>query len=142
METYLEALDLWEAMEEDYEVPPLPKIPPLAQIKNHKERKTKKSKAKACLFTAVSTTIFTRVMSLKIANAFWDYLKEEYAGDERIRGMQVLNLIREFELQKMKESETIKEYSDRLLSIVNKVRLLGTEFSDSRIVEKNSCNCA
>ena len=36
----------------------------------------------------------------------------------------------------MKESETIKEYSDRLLCIANKVRLLGTEFSDSRIVEK------
>ena len=66
----------------------------------------------------------------------WDYLKKEYAGDEKIKGMQVLNLIREFELQKMKESETIKEYSDRLLGIANKVRLLGSEFSDSRIVEK------
>ena len=37
----------------------------------------------------------------------------------------------------MKESETIKDHSDRLLSIVNKVRLLGTDFSDSRIVQKN-----
>ncbi|RVW84653.1 hypothetical protein CK203_044610 [Vitis vinifera] len=36
----------------------------------------------------------------------------------------------------MKEIETIKDYSDRLLSIVNKVRLLGTEFSGSRIVQK------
>nr|KYP72493.1 Retrovirus-related Pol polyprotein from transposon TNT 1-94 [Cajanus cajan] len=36
----------------------------------------------------------------------------------------------------MKESERVKEYSDRLLSIVNKVRLLGTEFSDTRIVQK------
>ena len=36
----------------------------------------------------------------------------------------------------MKESETIREYSDRLLSIVNKVRLLGTEFPDTRIVQK------
>ena len=36
----------------------------------------------------------------------------------------------------MKESETIKEYSDRLFGIVNKVRLLGTSFTDSRIVEK------
>jgi len=50
--------------------------------------------------------------------------------------MQVLNLMREFEMQKMKESETIKDYSDRLLSIANKVRLLGTQFADSRIVEK------
>ena len=56
--------------------------------------------------------------------------------DARIKGMKVLNLIRDFELQKMKESETIKEYFKRLLSIANRVRLLGLEFKDSRIVEK------
>jgi len=73
-------------------------------------------------------------MSLKTAKAVWDYLKDEYAGAERIRGIQVLNLIREFELLKMQNSETIKEYSDRLLGIANKVRPLGTEFTDLRIV--------
>ena len=30
METYLKALDLWEAMEEDYEVPALPTNPTMA----------------------------------------------------------------------------------------------------------------
>ena len=110
METYLEVLDLWEAVEEDYEVHPLPNNPTVTQIKNHKERKTRKSKAKACLFAVVSTTIFTRIMSLKSAKDVWDYLKKEYAGDERIHGMQSLNLIREFELQRMKDSKTIKEY--------------------------------
>jgi len=35
MEAYLEACDLWEAVEEDYVVPPLPNKPTLAQIKNH-----------------------------------------------------------------------------------------------------------
>jgi hypothetical protein len=50
--------------------------------------------------------------------------------------MQVLNLIREFEMQKMKETENIKDYADRLLSIINKVRLLGKELSDDRIVQK------
>jgi len=53
-----------------------------------------------------------------------------------MKGMQVLNLMSEFEMQKMKESETIKGYSDRLLGITNKVRLLGTTFVDSKIVEK------
>ncbi|XP_022953040.1 uncharacterized protein LOC111455561 [Cucurbita moschata] len=101
METYLEALDLWEAIEEDYEVPPLPANPTAAKIKLQK-----------------------------------DYLKAEYKEDERIRGMKVLNLIRNFELQKIKESESVKEYSGRLLSITNKVRLLGSILNDSRIVEK------
>ncbi|XP_040960978.1 uncharacterized protein [Gossypium hirsutum] len=136
METYLEALDLWEPVEEDYEVPPLPANPTVAQIKAQKEKKTRKSKAKACLFAAVSQMIFTRIMSLKSGKEIWNYLKAEYEGDERIRGMKVLNLIRDFELQKMKESESVKEYSDRLLSIANKVRLLGSELNDSRIVEK------
>ncbi|KAG5235903.1 mitochondrial protein [Salix suchowensis] len=57
----------------------------MTQIKSHKERKTKKSKAKACLSAAVSTTIFTRIMSLQSAKDVWDYLKKEYAGDERIQ---------------------------------------------------------
>ncbi|KAH9697037.1 hypothetical protein KPL71_023432 [Citrus sinensis] len=136
METYLDALDLWEAVEEDYKIQALPNNPTMVQIKAQKEKKMKKSRAKACLFAAVSSTIFTRIMSFKTAKSIWDYLKEEYAGAEKIKGMQVLNLIREFELQKMKESETIKEYSDRLRGIAKKVRLLGSEFSDSRIVEK------
>lgn len=121
MEAYLEALDLWE----DYEIPVLPNNPTMAQIKMQKEKKTKKAKAKACLFAAVSTTIFTRIMSLKSAKDIWDYLKKEYEGDERIKGMQVLNLIREFELQRMKDSETIQDYSDKLLNITNFSLLFG-----------------
>jgi len=96
----------------------------------------KRSKAKACLFAVVSPMAFTRIMSLKSTKVIWDYLKAEYASDERICGMQVLNLIREFELQRMKESESVKKYSNRLLSIANKVRLLGSVLNDSRIVEK------
>ena len=65
METYLEALDLWEPIEEDYEVPPLPANPTVAQIKLEKEKKTRKSNAKACLFAVVSQMIFIRIMSLK-----------------------------------------------------------------------------
>ena len=77
-----------------------------------------------------------QIMSLETAKEIWDYLKVEYEGDERIREMKVLNLIRDFELQKMKKSESVNEYSDRLLSIANKVRLLGSVLNDSKIVEK------
>ena len=140
MEAFLDASDLWEAVEEDYEVGPLLENSLLNQIKFHKERKQQKSKAKSCLFFAVSPAIFTRIVTLKLAKAIWDFLKQEYERNEKIKGMQVLNLIKGFEMQQMKESETMKEYSDKLLSIVNKVRLLGTEFPDTRIMQKNPCN--
>ena len=74
-------------------------------------------------------------MALKSAKAIWDYVEKEYAVDERICSMQVLNLMREFELQRMKEFETVKDYKDKLLGIANKIRLLGGDFVDSRIVE-------
>lgn len=136
MEAYLDANDLSEAVEEDYEIPPLAEHPTVAQLRSHRERRQRKSKAKSCLFSAVSPAIFTRIMTLKIAKEIWDYLKQQYEGDKMIKGMQMLNLIREFEMQKMKESETVQEYSDKLLGIANKVRLLGGEFDDSRIVQK------
>jgi hypothetical protein len=69
-------------------------------------------------------------MNLKSAKGIWDYLKEEYQDNERTKNMQALNLIREFEMQKMKETENIKDYADKLLSIINKVRLLKNEFSN------------
>jgi len=50
--------------------------------------------------------------------------------------MQVLNLLREFELKRKKESGTIKEHLDKLLGIANKIKLLGSDFANSRIVEK------
>ena len=48
----------------------------------------------------------------------------------------MLILIRKFQLQRMKESETIKEYSNKLLAIVNKVKLLGITSTNSENVEK------
>lgn len=68
VETYLEALDIWEAVEEDFIS--LPNDPTIAQIKSHKEKKTTKSKAKVTLFTAVSTTIFTRIILLNHQKKF------------------------------------------------------------------------
>lgn len=49
--------------------------------------------------------------------------------------MQVLNLLHEFELRRMQESEIMKEYSDRLLNITNCVRLFALTFNNSSIIE-------
>ena len=128
MEGHLEVNDPLEAVEEVSEVPPLPVNPTMAQIKNHKEKKSRKSKARATLCAMVSPKIFVRIMTMKSTFEVWNFLKKEHEGDERIKGMQILNLIKKFELQKTKDSKTVKEYYDRLLEIANKVRLLVLNF--------------
>nr|CAN65221.1 hypothetical protein VITISV_042416 [Vitis vinifera] len=134
MIVHLQALDVWEAIEEDYEIPPLGANPTVAQMKNHKEKKTRKVKAKACLFPAISPLILTRIMQLESVAEIWEHLREEYQGNERVKNMQVMNLIREFEMVMM-ESQTIKDYAEQLLTIANKVRLLATCFANESTSE-------
>ncbi|XP_012477454.1 uncharacterized protein LOC105793060 [Gossypium raimondii] len=136
MKTYLQALDLWSAVESDVEPPPLRANPTIAQIRQHGEERAKKHKAMACLQNGVSDVIFTRIMACDSPKQAWDRLKEEFMGFDKTRQQQVINLRREFKNLKMKESETIKQYSDRIMTTVNNIRLLGEDFSDSRVVVK------
>lgn len=81
------------------------------------------------MYAGVSSTIFTRIIAFKSTKEIWDYLNEEYARNER---MQILNLMRGLESQK------IKEYLKTLLGITNKIKLLGRDFAYSRIDETPS----
>lgn len=136
MSAFMEGSDLWEAVKDDYEVTPLPENPTINQIRVHKESVTRKAKAKSCLYAAVSPFIFNRIMKFPTAKDIWNFLKIEYEGDEKIRGMKALNLIREFERQQMKENEAVKDFSDRLINLANRIRVLGTDMEDGRIVQK------
>ena len=50
-------------------------------------------------------------MNYETTKQAWDFLKEEYHRNIRTKQMQVLNLRREFEMQKMKEIEVVKDYT-------------------------------
>ena len=60
----------------------------------------------------------------------------EYQGSDITKQMQMLNLKMDFESLTMQEDETTTKYSNRIALIVNKIRSLGEEFPDVRIVEK------
>ncbi|KAL8155814.1 hypothetical protein AgCh_001014 [Apium graveolens] len=75
-------------------------------------------------------------MTCETGKEAWDKLKELYKGKARIKRMQVLNLKRDFETLAMKEKDTIQDYYDNLMGVFNKMRLMGEDVSDSKIVEK------
>jgi len=133
MKSYLEASGLWDVVM--FEIQPLQEDPTVAQIRNYNDEAMGRSKAKTCIHSVISD-IFTRIMACETTKEAWDTLHEAFQGNERTRQMQVLNLKREFEMLRMKETETIKEYFDRLFIVVNKIRLLREDLSDRRIVEK------
>ncbi|XP_016560601.1 uncharacterized protein LOC107859945 [Capsicum annuum] len=121
MRTYLRAYDLCEVLEVGAEVNPLPNNPTIGQIKNHREEVSKNFKALSCIQLELSEVIFARVMVSETVKEAWDKLKEEFYGNDKIR---------------MKDSETIEEFSNKLIKVVNQIRLMREELTDSRIVEK------
>lgn len=59
------------------------------------------------------------------------YRKHE--GSMRVKNFRRLTLKREFELLIMKETESVRDYSGRLMSIVNQIMLLGEPFLDHKV---------
>ena len=43
---------------------------------------------------------------------------------------------KEFELLKMKDSNSVKEYSSKLMDTVNQIRILGKNFPIQKVVDK------
>ncbi|KAA8543340.1 hypothetical protein F0562_021165 [Nyssa sinensis] len=136
MKTYLKTLNLWEAVENDVDPAPLGDDPTIAQLKNYEEQKAKKPTVLTCLHSALSETILLSVMACETPKEIWEKLREEYEGSQRVKNVKLLTLKREFEMHKMKERETVKEYARKLMEIVNKIKLFGEPFPDSKIVEK------
>ncbi|KAA3482127.1 Integrase, catalytic core [Gossypium australe] len=125
MKTYLQAFDLWEVVTSDVEAALLKANPTVAQIRKHADERTKRCMAMSCIQNCVSDVIFSRTMACETPKQAWDKLKEEFQGSERTRQQQLLNLRRDFKNLKIKEEETVKQYSDRIMAVVNIIRLLG-----------------
>ncbi|XP_031276267.1 uncharacterized protein LOC116134749 [Pistacia vera] len=136
MKAYLRGQSLWQYIEEEKQSPQLGPNPTLNQIRIHEEETIKALRALSHIHAVVTDQVFTRIMACETANEAWDKLKEEFGGSSQTKNMQVLNLRREFETLKMQEAEVVKEYVDRLMNMVNKIRLLREEITNKRIVEK------
>ena len=50
--------------------------------------------------------------------------------------MQIFNLRKDFEFFIMKEMENVKEYINRVMKVVNQLRLLGEDLPERKVVEK------
>nr|XP_009790901.1 PREDICTED: uncharacterized protein LOC104238277 [Nicotiana sylvestris] len=139
MTVHLEALDLWEAVEEDYEVTPLGNNPTINQIKIHKEKKTRKAKPKTCLFSAVSHSILTRIMQMQSAAAISNKVRlfgKEF-NDERIVQKILVTLPEKYEAT-ISSLENSKDLSSiTLAELVKALQAL----EQRRIMRKENVKC-
>ncbi|XP_017974472.1 PREDICTED: uncharacterized protein LOC108661553 [Theobroma cacao] len=137
MKAYLHAFDLWDVIEVGEKLPILSQAnPTIAQLKQHSEDVAKRFKVLSCIHSTISDSIFTRIMACESPKEAWDKLKEDFQGSDRMWQIQILNLLKEFDILKMREDESIKKYSDKILKLVNQLRLTREDLLEKRIVNK------
>ncbi|XP_017621978.1 uncharacterized protein LOC108466128 [Gossypium arboreum] len=136
MKTYLQAYNLWEVVNTNVKLAPLRDNTVVAQIKHHSDKRAKRYKVMSYIQNGISNVIFTRIGACTTPKEAWDKLKEEFQGFKKTGQQELINLIRDFENLKMNEAKTIKQYAAKIMAVVNNIRLLGEEFTDSKVVEK------
>ena len=124
MKTFFCSQDLWDIVDEGFTIPEDTSTLNANQKKELKENKQKDSKALFFLQQAVEDSIFPRIMGATSAKDAWGTLKEEFQGSDKVRAIKVQTPRREFELIKMKESETVKDYYTNIKELVSQNEIL------------------
>nr|GFA24091.1 zinc finger, CCHC-type [Tanacetum cinerariifolium] len=92
---------------------------------------TKKNKtAIAFLYQALPEEQLLQITKHKTAKAVWDALKLRHVGVNRVQQAKQQALKSEFEMQQMKENESIDSFVTRLTDIINKAASIELAYED------------
>ncbi|KAK3007873.1 hypothetical protein RJ639_014795 [Escallonia herrerae] len=79
---------------------------------------------------------YKAIIKVESAKEALQTLINEFQGDDKVRAIKLQPLRKDLENMKMKEVESLKDYSNRFLELINQMKTHGENISDQRIVEK------
>ncbi|BBH09623.1 ADP glucose pyrophosphorylase large subunit 1 [Prunus dulcis] len=136
MKVLYAAQDLWEVVENGFVEPNDQAVLTQQQLTELKETRKKDKKALFFIFQAVDEAIFERISSCTTSKQAWDTLFASYKGEEKVKMARLQTLRGEFDMLRMKESESVEDYFNRVISLVNQLRINGEKIEDQRVAEK------
>ncbi|XP_073152810.1 uncharacterized protein [Henckelia pumila] len=136
MENFLRSKEYWTVVVSGVAEPAAGIVLTDAQKTELEGLKLKDLKAKNYLFQSIDRSILETILCKDTANHIWDSMKKKYQGAARAKRQQLQALRLEFEMLQMKSGESVTDYFERTMAIVNKMRILGDKTDDVLIVEK------
>lgn len=88
------------------------------------------------LYQAIPEDIVMRIAHLETAKDIWDALKTRYVGVERVREARIESLQYEFDMLKMKDSDSIDDFVAKVSQLASKASNLGEPFDQRTLVRK------
>ncbi|CAM8930696.1 unnamed protein product [Rhodiola kirilowii] len=121
VKVFMEAQGVWEAVE-----------PPTGVVVDQRRDKM----AMAAIYQGVPEDVLLAIAEKQLAKEVWETLKTMHLGAERVKSAKVQTLRTEFEILRMKDSDSLDEFSMKLSSLVNRIRGLGQQIEEVHVVKK------
>ena len=118
IETVLRAYGHWDAITKDV----------VEEKKNYT--------TKGIIFQTLPENVMLQVAKHKSAKEVWESIKVRNIGAERVQKARLKTLRNELEMLKMKDNESINDFSGKISGIVTKFKSLGSTLEDEVVVRK------
>ena len=92
--------------------------------------------ALAAILRAVPEEMHSTLAVKATAKEAWDAIKIMRVGDARVREAKAQTLLKEFDAVRMRSGETLDELAMRMNGIANKLRTLGENLDEVKVVKK------
>ncbi|KAH0781853.1 hypothetical protein KY290_001451 [Solanum tuberosum] len=136
MKVILGSQDVWDIVDKRY----TKVVDEETLSSNEKEvlLKTRKKDQHALtlIHQCLDDSMFDKVADATTSKEAWQILQNSLQEVDKVKKIKLLTLRVDFEVLKMKESESISDFCSRLMAIVNQLRSYKEEVDDVRVVEK------
>ncbi|TYK18362.1 Retrovirus-related Pol polyprotein from transposon TNT 1-94 [Cucumis melo var. makuwa] len=136
MKALLGSQDVWDIVSNGYEEPESDAALNQAQREALQNTRKKDQKALTIIHQAIDDNNFEKISGATTAYQAWQILENTYKGVDRVKKVRLQKLRGDYESLHMKESESVSDYTSRLLAVVNEMKRFGETISDEQVVEK------
>ncbi|TYK12007.1 copia protein [Cucumis melo var. makuwa] len=136
MKALLGSQDVWDIVSNGYEEPESDAALNQAQREALQNTRKKDQKALTIIHQAIDDNNFEKISRATTAYQAWQILENTYKGVDRVKKVRFQKLRGDYESLHMKESESVSDYTSRLLAVVNEMKRFGETISDEQVVEK------